>query len=182
MLLQSCLSTILLLIPDWVPEWLNYPGLELWKFLNLGIFIAVGIYILRLPISNSLAARQERIRQEIARAEKEREEAAAELAAAHAQVAHLSVDLDAIRKHADKEVDDERKRLAGAADQEIERLNIQASRELERARKGAQVALQQFLASRSLEIARHSVASQLRPEDDSRFIKDRLDELRRVRG
>jgi len=174
--------TLLFSVPEWVPEWLYYPGLGLWKFINLGIFIAIGIYILRSPISSSLAARQQRVREEIERAEKEREEASANLAAAQAQVAHVSTDIGAIRTRAEQEVDEERKRLATIAEHEIERLNIQASRELERARKAAQIALKGFLASRSLELARQSVVSQLRPEDDSRFIKDRLDELRRARG
>lgn len=174
--------TLLMAIPEWVPEWLNYPGLELWKFLNLGIFIVVGIYILRSPISGSLAERQERIRQEIARAEKAREAAAASLAEAQAQLDHLGDDVDQVRKHAEVEVEQERKRLAAAAEQEIQRLNAQADRELDRARKTAQKELQQFLASRSLELAKYSVAAQLRPEDDSRFIKNRLDELRRSRS
>lgn len=174
--------TLLLAVPEWVPEWLYIPGLEVWKFVNLAIFIAIGIYILRSPISGSLTARRERISQEIARAQKEREEAAASLAEAQAQLAHLSDDVDQIRKHAEAEVDQERKRLAAAAEQEIQRLNFQADRELDRARKAAQKELQQFLASRSIELAKHSVAMQLRPEDDSRFIKNRLDELRRARS
>ena len=36
-----------------LPWWFNYPGLELWKFLNLAIFVAVMIYILRRPISEA---------------------------------------------------------------------------------------------------------------------------------
>ena len=36
-------------------EWYNYPGLELWKFINLAIFTAAGIYVLRKPINQALA-------------------------------------------------------------------------------------------------------------------------------
>ena len=36
---------MLLLASVELPEWFNYPGLELWKFLNLAIFVAAMIYI-----------------------------------------------------------------------------------------------------------------------------------------
>ena len=52
-------------------EWFNYPGLELWKFLNLAIFTAAGIYILRKPISQALMARRDAIKQEIVAAQVE---------------------------------------------------------------------------------------------------------------
>ena len=45
--------------------YLNYPGLELWKFVNLALFIIVGIYLHRRfgrPISEALRARGEGIK------------------------------------------------------------------------------------------------------------------------
>jgi hypothetical protein len=49
--------------------WYNYPGLELWKFINLAIFTGVAIYILRKPISAALATRRDAIRQELVQAQ-----------------------------------------------------------------------------------------------------------------
>ena len=40
-------------------EWFNYPGLEIWKFLNLAIFTTAAVYVLRKPISAALASRRE---------------------------------------------------------------------------------------------------------------------------
>ena len=71
-------------IPTWVPEWLNYPGLEVWKFINLAIFIAVGAYILRKPLQGALAARRETIKRQIDEAKAERDRAAESLAEAQA--------------------------------------------------------------------------------------------------
>ena len=46
-------------------EWFNYPGLELWKFLNLAIFTAAAIFVLRKKINEALLARREAIQQEL---------------------------------------------------------------------------------------------------------------------
>ncbi|HJX92777.1 MAG TPA: ATP synthase F0 subunit B [Pyrinomonadaceae bacterium] len=165
-----------------LPEWVNYPGLELWKFADLAIFITVGIVVLRKPLANALSTRRDAIRSEIAKAEKERAQAAEQLAEAQALLAHADADVEAARKQALAEVTQERQRQAEAAETEIARLKTQAEREIELARKASRRSLEQFLATRSLQLAKQSVISQLRPEDDDRFIRERLDELRRVRG
>jgi len=165
-----------------LPEWVNYPGLELWKFADLAIFVTAGIMVLRKPLANALTARREAIRTEIARAEKERAQAAEQLAEAQALLAHVDSDVEVVRKQALEEVTQERQRQAEAAESEIARLKTQAEREIGLARKAARRSLEQFLAIRSLQLARQSVVSQLQPEDDDRFIRERLDELRRVKG
>jgi len=165
-----------------LPEWVNYPGLELWKFADLAIFVTAGIMVLRKPLANALAARREAIRTEIAKAEKERAQAAEQLAEAQALLAHVNADVEVARKQALEEVAQERQRQTEAAESEIARLKTQAEREIELARKAARRSLEQFLATRSLQLAKQSVVSQLRPEDDDRFIRERLDELRRARG
>jgi F0F1-type ATP synthase, subunit b len=165
-----------------LPEWVNYPGLELWKFADLAIFITAGIIVLRKPLANALTARRDAIRSEIAKAEKERAQAAEQLAEAQALLAHVDSDVEVARKQALEEVTQERQRQAEAAETEIARLKTQAEREIELARKAARRSLEQFLAIRSLQLAKQSVVSQLRPEDDDRFIRERLDELRRAKG
>jgi F-type H+-transporting ATPase subunit b len=165
-----------------LPEWVNYPGLELWKFADLAIFITVAVVILRKPLSNALEARRERIKAEIAKAESERATATDQLAEAQALWAHVNDDVDAIHEQARQEVILERQRQAAAAEKEIARLKAQGEREIELARKAAHKTLREFLASRSLQIARQSVINRLRPQDDDVFIKDRIDELRRVRS
>ena len=46
-------------------EWFNYPGLELWKFLNLAIFTPRPFTFLRKQSTRALLARRERIQQEL---------------------------------------------------------------------------------------------------------------------
>jgi F0F1-type ATP synthase membrane subunit b/b' len=162
-------------------EWLNYPGLEAWKFLNLAIFIAVALFILRRRLKEALLSRRERIRLELVEAEKEREAAALKLSEAEALLANIDGDVANIRSMARKEADAERQRLAAATEREVEKLRQQAQREIETASKVAKKELRKFLAQRSVELAEVAVRSQIRPEDDSRLIKESIGELRRSR-
>jgi F0F1-type ATP synthase membrane subunit b/b' len=170
-----------ILLPEWI-EYLNYPGLELWKFVDLAIFVTAGVFVLRKPISQALASRRESIRKQLLKAQEERETAAEKLAEAEALLAHLDDDVESIRRQALQEAELERERQAAAAEHEMQRLKAQAERELEIVQKTARRELQRFLASRSIEIAKESVVSQLTAEDDLRLIKDRVHELGRARA
>ena len=161
-------------------EWFNYPGLEIWKFLNLAIFTAAGIYILRKPISAKLAERRGRIQQELLAAQAEREQALARLAEADTLLGRVNDDVRAIREKATAEADSERQRLAASTTREMEKLKQQAQREMETAGKLARKELREFLAQRSVEAARDSIRSQMRPEDDTALITETIGDLRRT--
>lgn len=165
---------------EWADTWLNYPGLEGWKFINLAIFVTAGIVILRRPLRDALRARQERIKVQLAEAEKELDEAQIRLTEAEALVARIDSDKAAIREQAKKEAHVERGRLSAATEKEIEKLRHQAEREIETAGKIARKELQRFLAHRSVELARETVRTQIRPEDDVRLIQEEIGQLRRT--
>jgi F-type H+-transporting ATPase subunit b len=174
---------LLLISPEtmeWLNGWANYPGLEIWKFLNLAIFLAAGIYILRRPISAALASRRESIRQELVTAQTEREQALARVTEAEDLLSRVDEHVAAIRKQALGEAKSEKERLAAAAANEIEKLKLQAQREVEVADKLARKELRQFLAQRSVELARETVRDQMRPEDDTLLIKENIGDLRRT--
>jgi F-type H+-transporting ATPase subunit b len=170
---------LLLISGEWM-EWFNYPGLEIWKFLNLAIFTAAGIYVLRKPISAALAVRRESIQQELIAAQTEREQALARVTEADDLLSRVDEHVSAIHKQAQQEAKSERERLAASAVNEIEKLKQQAQRETEAADKLARKQLRQFLAQRSVELARASVRSQMRPEDDTLLIKENIGDLRRT--
>ena len=161
-------------------EWFNYPGLELWKFLNLAIFTSVGIYILRKPISAALATRRQSIEPELITAQTEREQALARVTEAEDLLSRVDEHVSAIRKQAQQEAKSERERLAAAGVSEIEKLKQQSQREMESAEKLARNELRRFLAQRSVELARESVRGQMRPEDDTLLIKENIGDLRRT--
>lgn len=172
---------LLTLLTDW-EHIFNYPGLELWKFINLAIFVTAGIFILKKPLAAALDARREGIKQEIAKAQEEKVSAEAKLAEAESLISRLDSEVTGIHNQAVKDAALERERQATAADVEINKLRIQADREIEAAQKQAHKELRSFLAGRSVAVARETVSNQLNPDDDFRIIKDRLGDLRRARG
>jgi len=161
--------------------WYNYPGLELWKFFNLALFIAVGIYILRRPISAALATRREAIKQELVQAQETKARAVEKLAEADSQLSKLEMDVRTVHEQSRLEADAERQRVATAAAREVEKLKQQAQREMETADKVARKALRQYFAQKSVQVAREKVRTQMRPEDDRHLIEQSIDELRRAR-
>jgi len=170
---------LLFISGEWM-EWFNYPGLEIWKFLNLAIFTTVAIYLLRRPINAALASRRDAIKQELVTAQTEREQALARVAEAEDLLSRVDEHVAAIRKQAQNEAKSEKERLAASTAREIEKLKQQAQREMELAEKLARKELRQFLAQRSVELARETVRGQMRPEDDTLLIKDNIGDLRRT--
>lgn len=161
--------------------WYNYPGLELWKFFNLALFTAVGIYILRKPISQALNSRRAAIQQELIQAQDQKAQAVAKMAEADSLLGRLDSDVHAVQEHARQEANSERERVAAAAAREIEKLKQQAEREMETADKIARKELRQFLAQRSVEVARETVRGRMNPDDDRALIEGSIGELRRAR-
>lgn len=161
-------------------EWYNYPGLELWKFANLAIFTGVGIYILRKPISQALQSRRGAIQQELISAQSERDQAMARVTEADSMLSGLDDDVRKIQEQAREEVTSERQRINASTGREIEKLKQQAQREMESADKLARKQLRQFLAEKSVQMARESIRTQMRPEDDTALIRESIGELRRT--
>jgi F-type H+-transporting ATPase subunit b len=161
-------------------SWFNYPGLEAWKFLNLAIFTTAAIFVLRKKINEALLARRDAIQQELVNAQQERERALARVAEADDRLSRLNDDVRAVREQANEEAKAERQRQASATNLEMEKLKQQAQREIETAGKLARKELRQYLAQRSIELARESVRNQMRPEDDAALIKENIGDLRRT--
>ena len=165
---------------EWLEQYFNYPGLEVWKFLNLTIFTVAAIYVLRKPISAALSTRRGAIQQELLDAQNERERALSQVTEADSLLSRLDDDVRNVREQAKQEAKSERERVAAATTAEMEKLKQQAQREIERAGKLARKELRQYLATRSIELARESVRNRMRPEDDTLLIKENIRELRRI--
>ena len=167
----------LLNIHTLIPTWLNYPGLEVWKFFNLFVFITVATYILRRPLSDALKGRRERIRQELSKAQEERDRALAELQAIEARLAGLDAETASIREHAQAEAAAERQRLSAETASELAKLKEMAQREIESAGKAAKQELREFAAGESLRLAEQAIRREIRPEDDARLIRSGVEQL-----
>jgi F-type H+-transporting ATPase subunit b len=162
--------------------WWNYPGLELWKFINLGVFILLAWLIHRKfgrPVREALRARRERIKTELETARRERDLAYAKLAEVEARFEKLDSEVATIRVKAKAEAEAESRRLQEATEQELARIRENAKRELESAGKLAKHELRKFAAQESVRLAEEILSREIKPEDDARLTTLNLQELGR---
>jgi F0F1-type ATP synthase membrane subunit b/b' len=177
------LSNILLnlaWIPDWVDGWLNYPGVEAWRFFNLFVFIAAALYLHRRfgrPIREALRARGEGIKRELEQARQERDQALAKLAEVEGRFASLDAEVAKVKEKTAAEAAAEKQRLSAATEEEIAKLKAQAKREIESAGKAARHELRRFAAAESVRLAEEILTKEIRPDDDVRLTSQSVQEL-----
>ena len=158
-------------------HWWNVPGLEVWKFVNLLVFILVLVYFLRRPLSEAFRARRASIRRELMRAQEERNAAEAKLEEVNARLSRLDAEVATIREQSAREAEEERERIRIATERETQKLREQAQREIESAGKAARQELREFAAEQSVRLAEEMIRRDMRPEDDTRLIKLEIEEL-----
>lgn len=152
-------------------KYLNYPGFEVWKFINLAIFVLVMVYLLKKPLSSAFKAKREAIRADLIRAEEEKQAALARLTAAEAKLVSLENEKAEIIQRAKSEVEAEKIRLAKEAEAEVEKLRQQAEAELARARQLVTADLRRFSAEESVRLAEEKLRSKINTENDARLVK-----------
>jgi F-type H+-transporting ATPase subunit b len=175
----------LVLIPEWLDYWANYPGVELWKFVNLLVFVIFGFYLhgrFGRPIREALRSRGEGIKRELEVARKERDLALAKLAEVEARFASLDVEVAALEERARIEAEAERRRISEATDLDIAKVREQAKREIEGAGKAARHELRRFAAEESVRLAEVIIEREISAEDDARLTGSNLQELGRTRA
>lgn len=180
MFLSFAISNVLFALAEGgETHWWDYPGFELWKFVNLGIFVLLLIYILtrKAKLGEAFKARRDNIRTELARAQQERDAALAKLKEVEERLARLDGEIGGIREQSRREVAEENARIARATETEIARLGEQAQREIERAGKTARHELRRYTAEQSVRLAEELIRREMKPEDDARLITRNIDEL-----
>ncbi len=149
----------------------NFPGFELWRFINLAIFIAIMIYILKKPLSETFKAKREAIRADLIRAEQARQSALAELTATEAKFASLAAEKANIIERARQEAEAEARRITEQTEFEANRLREQATSEIERSVQHAQFELRRFSAEESIRLAEEKIKNQINTDKDKNLIK-----------
>ena len=161
--------------------WWNQPGLEVWKFVNLFLFVGALVYFLRRPVSDALRARREGIRRELMRAQEERDAANAKLEEVETRLARLDAEVAQVREQARREAEEERERIRRSSEEDAEKLREQARREIESAGKAARQELRRYTAEQSVHLAEELIRRDIRPEDDQRLVERQVEELGGIR-
>lgn len=158
-------------------QWFNIPGFEIWKFVNLGIFVALLVYVLKKPLSEAFQAKRDQIRSELIKAEAEKQEALAKLTSAEAKLAQLETEKEDMLAKAKEEAAFEKKRLAEQTKTEIDRLRRQSESELERISKQSLATLRRFSAEQSIHLAEEKLKAQIDDGTDARLVKASIQEI-----
>lgn len=154
-----------------VEPYLNFPGFEAWKFLNLTIFVLIMYRLLKKPLGSAFKAKREIIRAELIKAEEQKQAALSELTSVEAKLANLDAERDDVIERAKEEAAAEKTRIAKEAEIESERLRVQAEGEIERKAAQVRAELRRFSAEESIRLAEEKLRSGMNAESDSRLVK-----------
>jgi F-type H+-transporting ATPase subunit b len=159
--------------------WWDYPGFEVWKFVNLAIFVGALVFILlrKAKLGEAFRARSESIKAELEKARSERDAAIAKLKEVEARLAGLDSQIASIKERSQIEAVEERERIAQSTEAEIAKLTEQGQREIENAGKTAKKDLRRFTSEQSVRLAEEMIKRDIRPEDDVRLIARNIDEM-----
>ena len=160
-------------------RWWDYPGFELWKFINLAIFVIALVFAMRrfFGVPEMFRDRKETIKRELAHAQRERDEALRKLKEVEERLGRLDTEVATIKEQSVREAAEERERIARSTETEIVKLSEQALREIESAGKAAKKELRRFTAAESVRLAEEIVRREMKPEDDARLIGSNIEEL-----
>ncbi len=181
MLLHILNLFVLLQGPEAGAPWWNYPGLELWKFINLLLFVLCALYLHRRfgrPIKEGLRARGEAIKRELKQAKEERDQALAKLAEVETRFATLDAEVSKVKERNAAEIEAERERIAAGTEAELDRMRDQAKREIESTGKTVRHELRQFAAQESIRMAEDILKKEIGPEEHARLTSRSIEELR----
>ncbi|HEX6278480.1 MAG TPA: hypothetical protein VFZ49_00575 [Pyrinomonadaceae bacterium] len=156
---------------DFYNTWLNYPGFEAWKFVNLAIFLLIIGYFVKRPLSEAFKAKREAIRADLIRAEEEKKAALARFTSVEAKLASLDNERQLILNKAKAEADAEAARIAGTAEAEVAKLKGQTSGEIVRLTQLAKLELRRFSAEESIRLAEEKLRSRIDQNADANLVK-----------
>jgi len=152
-------------------DYLNIPGFEAWKFINLAIFVGIMIYILKQPLSQGFKAKREAIRSELIKAEEAKQAALAQLTSAEAKLASLDVERAGILNKAREEAEAERLNILQQTEHEITKMREQAASEINRLLQQAKAELRRFSAEESVRLAEERLRVEINADKDAVLVR-----------
>lgn len=157
--------------------YLNFPGFEAWRFINLVIFLIILISLLRKPLSAAFKTKREQIRAELIRAEEERRAAEARLVETEAKLARLETERQTVITRAQAEAEAEKRRIAEQTEFEIAKLREQTENEIARTAKQARAELRRLSADETVRLAEEIIKEKINPQTDARLVKTNIQSI-----
>lgn len=157
--------------------YMNYPGFEAWRFINLTVFVLALVYILRKPLGEQFKAKREAIRAELIKAEQEKQAALARLTSAEAKIVQLEPERASVIERARAEAEAEKARITEAAAAEAVKIREQAAGEVSRLTQQTKNELRRFSAEESIRLAEEKLRARMDAERDSRLVREGIEAI-----
>lgn len=166
---------------DWwhknADPYLNYPGFEAWKFLNLAIFSFILYKLLKKPLSDSFKAKREEIRSDLIKAEQEKQAAIARLTDAEAKLAGAEHESKGVLDRSIAEAKAEKARIEKETEAETARLREQAQNEITRTALSAKAGLRKYSAEESIRRAEEIIKQGMNAEADAKLVRANIQSI-----
>ena len=143
--------------------------LDIGKFANLILVIAVLVWVARKPLSNFFSSRTQEIHEQLAEAQRARKEAEAKLTEMESRMSRLDDEIREIKIAADKEAKEEYQRLLAAAEQDAEKIIERSKQEIEGITRVAQKELKLHVAELSVKLAEEKIRGKITEIDRGRI-------------
>jgi len=155
---------------------------NIWRVINLAVFLIVIIYIFRnkLRIGQVFDNRASAIVKDLEQARRDKEEAEKKLAEIESRLARLDDEVAEIKLESERELQREAKRIEEATVADAEKIRQAAQREIEGAVKAARTELRAFVADHAVEMAESIIRREIKPEDEQRMLTKYVNDLGEV--
>lgn len=156
---------------EFYETYFNISGFELWKFINLAIFVGFMIYVLKRPLSEAFKAKREAIRSELIKAEEAKQAALAQLTSAEAKLVSLNTEKADVIKRAQAEAEAEKANIAAATESEVAKMRAQAEGEISRLAQQTRAELRRYSAEESVRLAEEKLRGKISADNDAVLVK-----------
>ena len=157
--------------PGFYDRYFNFPGFEIWKFINLAIFVGFMIYVLKKPLSEAFKAKREAIRSELIKAEEAKRAALEQLTSAEAKLVSLNTEKADVLKKAKAEAEAEKANIASSTDSEVAKMLEQTQGEINRLAQQTRAELRRFSAEESVRLAEEKLRGKISADNDAVLVK-----------
>jgi F-type H+-transporting ATPase subunit b len=143
--------------------------LDIGKFTNLILVVAVLVWVARKPLANFFSSRTQGIHEQLAEAQRARKEAETKLAEMESRMSRLDDGIREIKIAAEKEAQEEYRRLLTAAEQDAEKIIERSKQEIEGITRAAQQELKLHVAELSVKLAEEKIRGEITEVDRQRI-------------
>ncbi len=157
--------------------YLNYPGFEAWKFINLTIFVGILYFLLKKPLSAAFKAKRDEIQAELIAAQADRESAMKTLEDAEAKFSMLDSERLNIKDKAFQDGEAEKARIAEQTASEIEKIKLNASTEIAGVTQSAKRELRRYSADEAIKLAEQMIKEKIGTAESAQLVKTSIDGL-----